>query len=51
MNVYTEKQSNFWGAVQRLEEVLRRCLANTSSPSIPLYIGTSSTPEEVRRCF
>ena len=51
MNVYAEKQSNFWGAVQCTLEVLRRCLPNTSFPSIPLFIGTSDTSEEVRRYF
>ena len=43
MDVYAEKLSKFWGAPYMTEEVLRRCLANTSSPSIPLFIGTSGT--------
>ena len=51
MDVYAEKHSNLWGAPYMMEEVLRRCLANTSFPSIPLYIGTSGTSKEVRRCF
>ena len=29
----------------------RRCLANTSPISIPLYIGISDTSKEVGRCF
>jgi hypothetical protein len=51
MDVYAEKHSNLWGAPYMMEEVLRRCLANTSFPSIPLYIGTSGTSKEVRRFF
>jgi hypothetical protein len=51
MDEYAEKLSKFWGAPYMTEEVLRRCLANTSSPSIPLFIGTSGTLKEVRRCF